>query len=115
MNRFFIGDKVYLSYALEVEGYECLMEECEELGIEVSDIYGIITATNLGWHDDLTQDPTYRVTWINGKTKTEIITCLGISHYVSEELSTDGTKFLQGYRQAKEMIEEAKEMGEWCD
>ena len=113
MNRFFIGDKVYLSYVLDVEDYECLMEDCEELGIEVNDIYGIITATDLSYHDEPNKDPKYRVAWINGKTRTEIITCLDTGWYVSEELSTDGTKFLQGYREAKEMIEEVSE--KWRD
>ena len=77
--------------------------------IEVDDIYGIITATDLGCRDKPSQDPKYRVAWINGKTKIEIITCLDNAWYVSEELTTDNTKFLQGYREAKEMIKE------WCD
>ena len=113
MKRFFIGDKVYLSYALEIEDYECLMEDCEELDIEVNDIYGIITATDLDYDDGPDKDPKYSVTWINGKTRTEIITCLDNAWYGSEELTTDNTKFLEGYREAKEVLEEESE--EWCD
>ena len=109
MNRFFIGDKVYIASDLYVEDYECLMEDCEELGIEVNDIYGIITATDLDYDDGPDKDPKYSVTWINGKTRTEIITCLDNAWYSSEELTTNNTKFLQGYYNAKEDLEE------WCD
>ena len=115
MKRFFIGDKVYIAYDLEIEDYEELMEECEELGIEVSDVYGIITATDLDCDDGPNKDPKYSVAWINGKTRTEIAISLDTAWYDNEELTTDSTKFLQGYREAKEIIEEAKEMGVWCD